>query len=97
MKIAKVAITNVLIWVAAWTPYAAVAMIGCFGNKLFVTPLVAQIPSFGAKTASIFNPLVFAFNHPKYRQALNVKCPCFGIKEKDDSTEDDSKTVKTET
>ena len=36
VKIAKVAITNVLIWVAAWTPYAAVAMIGCFGNKLLV-------------------------------------------------------------
>ena len=36
MKIAKVAITNVLIWVAAWTPYAVIAMTGCFGNMALV-------------------------------------------------------------
>ena len=36
MKIAKVAITNVLIWVAAWTPYAVIAMMGCFGNSALV-------------------------------------------------------------
>ena len=36
IKIAKVAIGNIFIWVAAWTPYAVISMIGCFGNKSLV-------------------------------------------------------------
>ena len=46
VKIAKVAITNVLLWVCTWTPYAVITMIGVFGNQMLVTPLVAQLPSF---------------------------------------------------
>ena len=46
VKIAKVAITNVLLWIVTWTPYAIVAMIGVFGNQMLITPLVAQLPSF---------------------------------------------------
>ena len=54
---------------------------------------MAQIPAFGSKLASCFNPIVFAFHHPKYRQALNTSFPCLGITEE---PEDDTKTVKTE-
>ena len=46
VKIAKVAITNVFLWIVTWTPYATVAMIGVFGNQMLITPLVAQLPSF---------------------------------------------------
>jgi hypothetical protein len=30
-----------------------------------ITPLVSQVPSFMAKTASCLNPIVFAISHPK--------------------------------
>ena len=43
MKIAKVAITNVLIWYCTWTPYAMVVLIGQFGGKHLLTPLVSQV------------------------------------------------------
>ena len=44
------AVTNVLLWVCAWTPYAAVVLVGQFGNKDLLTPLTAQLPSMLAKT-----------------------------------------------
>lgn len=81
IRIAKVATTNVLIWALAWTPYAMVCLIGCFGNRSIITPLVSQIPAFFAKTACCFNPMVFALSHPKLRQAMAEKLPCLGIKE----------------
>ena len=56
VKIAKVAITNVLLWVATWTPYATIAMIGVFGNQMLITPLVAQLPSFLGNLVSFFHP-----------------------------------------
>ena len=49
VKIAKVAITNVMLWVCTWTPYAVITMIGVFGDQMMVTPLVAQLPSFLGK------------------------------------------------
>ena len=49
MLCGQVAITNVLLWAAAWTPYAVVALIGCYGNQMLVTPLVSQLPVFLGK------------------------------------------------
>lgn len=92
MRIAKVAITNVLIWAFAWTPYAVVVLIGCFGNRSLVTPLVCQLPSMFAKTACCFNPLVFAGSHPKFREALATKFPSLGINEKSNSAGSDKKS-----
>ena len=45
----QVAITNVLLWVCIWSPYAFVNMIAVFGNQSIVSPLVSQIPAFMGK------------------------------------------------
>jgi len=79
VRIAKVAITNVMLWLCTWTPYAIVTAIGCFGNQSFITPLVSQLPSFLAKTASCLNPVVYAVSHPKFREAIAKEIPCLGI------------------
>ena len=65
LKIAKVAVTNVLLWICIWSPYATVVIIGPFGNRDLITPLFSQCPSCAAKLASIFNPIMFALSHPK--------------------------------
>lgn len=70
LRITKVAISNVIIWIVAWTPYATVCMIGSFGDKSLVTPLTSQLPAFFAKLASALNPVVLAISHPNYRKAL---------------------------
>ena len=46
VKIAKVAITNVLLWICIWTPYAAISAFPALGAGEYVTPLVSQLPSF---------------------------------------------------
>jgi len=79
MKIAKVAVTNVLLWIAIWSPYATVVIMGVFGNRDLITPLGSQIPACAAKMASIFNPIMFALAHPKYREALGEKFPCLVV------------------
>ena len=49
IKIAKVAITNVLLWFCIWTPYAAVSAFPVLGLKAYLTPLVDAMPSFLGK------------------------------------------------
>lgn len=91
MRIAKVAITNVSIWVISWTPYAITVMTAAFITRAHLTPLLTQMPSLLAKSASGFNPLVYAINHPKYREALSKEFPCLGVKEAGDNS--DTKTT----
>ncbi len=71
VRIAKVAVTNVMLWAVIWTPYAFVVFLSVIGSKSSITPLVSQIPSFMAKTASCLNPIVYAMSHPKCDNTLS--------------------------
>ena len=44
-----------------WTPYAVVSMMVAFGRKSMVSPTVAVIPSFFAKSSTAYNPLIYIF------------------------------------
>ncbi|ROT75856.1 opsin protein [Penaeus vannamei] len=46
VRIAKVACTNVALWVVCWTPYAAIVVQGLFFNQGPITPLVTMLPAF---------------------------------------------------
>ena len=65
MRIAKVALTAVLLWLMAYSPYLVTVLIGQFGPRHLVTPMVAQIPSMFFKIAACFNPIIYAISHPK--------------------------------
>ncbi|XP_047470333.1 compound eye opsin BCRH1-like [Penaeus chinensis] len=93
VRIAKVAVANVFLWLLTWTPYAYVVMTGLFGNQEKVTPLVSALPGLIAKTASVYNPIMFAISHPKFRLALQEAIPWFCVHEEKD---DDTKSSKTE-
>lgn len=40
-----------------------------------MTPYVCQIPSVVAKASAMWNPIVYAVSHPKYRRALQARVP----------------------
>lgn len=71
MRIAKVALMNISLWVAMWTPYAAIVLQGALGNQEKITPLVTILPALVCKCASIANPIIYAISHPKYRLVSN--------------------------
>ncbi len=68
IRIAKVACINVTLWVLAWTPFAAVCMLGTWGDTSKITPLICELPVILAKTSCVYNPIIYALSHPKYRE-----------------------------
>lgn len=48
-------------FLVCWTPYAVVSMMVAFGRKSMVSPTVAIIPSFFAKSSTAYNPLIYVF------------------------------------
>nr|CAH0110309.1 unnamed protein product [Daphnia galeata] len=69
IRIAKVALLNIALWAGMWTPYAAITL-KLIGDQSNITTLVTIWPALIAKSASIWNPVVYAISHPNFRVAL---------------------------
>ncbi|CAL4102269.1 unnamed protein product, partial [Meganyctiphanes norvegica] len=83
VRIAKVALTNVSLWLICWTPYASIVFQGVFLDQSGITPLSSMVPALIAKSASAYNPVVYAINHPRFRKAMTTSFPGFCIHERD--------------
>jgi len=91
-RLAKVALTTVSLWFIAWTPYLIIN----FGGMLYkpiISPVFTIWGSLFAKANAVYNPIVYAISHPKYRNALEKKLPCLSCKGED--TGSDSVSVTT--
>ncbi|XP_038846709.1 opsin-3 [Salvelinus namaycush] len=69
-KVAVMFLLMISCFLVCWTPYAVVSMMEAFGRKSMVTPAVAIIPSFFAKSSTAYNPLIYIFMSRKFRRCL---------------------------
>lgn len=95
IRIAKTAFTIFFLFILSWTPYGIVSMIGAFGDRSTLTPLVTMIPAVCAKIVSCIDPWIYAISHPRYRQELEKRLPWLGIRETcdDNSSSSDTKSA----
>lgn len=96
MRVAKVAIFNVTLWIICWTPYCAVTVQGLFFDQSSITPLLSTLPALLAKSCSTYNPMVYALGHPRYRAAMMEHVPFCCVIEQDAKSGGDSKSTATE-
>nr|ADQ01810.1 opsin protein [Leptuca pugilator] len=95
IRIAKTALVNVSLWFICWTPYAAISLQGVMGDTKGITPLISTLPALLAKSASCYNPFVYAISHPKYRLAITQYMPWFCVHEAETKSNDDSQSTST--
>nr|QWV42636.1 ultraviolet sensitive opsin [Lytta caraganae] len=93
IRIAKAAITVCFLFVASWTPYACLALIGAYGDQRLLTPAVTMIPACTCKLVACIDPYVYAISHPKYRLELQKRLPWLAIRENEIS---DAQSTTTE-
>ncbi|CAH1403579.1 unnamed protein product [Nezara viridula] len=73
-KLAKVALMTISLWFLAWTPYLVINYSGIF-ETFKISPLFTIWGSLFAKANAVYNPIVYAISHPKYKIALQQKFP----------------------
>ncbi|CDQ58534.1 unnamed protein product [Oncorhynchus mykiss] len=73
-KVAVMFLLMISCFLVCWTPYAVVSMMEAFGRKSMVTPAIAIIPSFFAKSSTAYNPLIYMFMSRKVRGPLTHLC-----------------------
>jgi len=83
-RLAKVALTTVSLWFMAWTPYMVINFTGMVDRDR-INPLFTIWGSLFAKANAVYNPIVYAISHPKYRAALEKKLPCLACVSEQDS------------
>jgi len=79
IRLAKVALMNVSLWFIAWTPYLVINFAGIFAPHM-INPLFTIWGALFAKANAIYNPIIYAISHPRYRAALEKKVPCLACK-----------------
>jgi len=90
IRIAKTAMFNIALWIGCWTPYAAITLQGSMGEFSGLKPLTTTLPALLAKSASCYNPFVYAIGHPKFRQAMTVHMPWFCVHEEETKSDNHS-------
>jgi len=98
-RLAKVALVTVTLWFIAWTPYTVINVAGMV-YKPMISPLFTIWGSVFAKANAVYNPIVYAISHPKYKAALYKKMPCLACNGESDhppsSGASDNSSVATE-
>ncbi|XP_009988306.1 PREDICTED: opsin-3, partial [Tauraco erythrolophus] len=60
-KVAKMCFLMISTFLICWMPYAVVSLLVTYGYSNLVTPTVAIIPSFFAKSSTAYNPVIYIF------------------------------------
>ncbi|XP_029296068.1 opsin 4xb [Cottoperca gobio] len=75
-KLAKIAFVVIVVYVLSWSPYACVTLISWAGHADILSPYSKAVPAIIAKASAIYNPIIYAIIHNKYRMTLAEKFPC---------------------
>ena len=65
----------------SWTPYAVVSAVAAFGNPDDVSAVAGAIPALLAKSAIVFNPIIYTLMNPRFRNSAFELVPCKKIRE----------------
>ncbi|XP_043913955.1 opsin-3 [Protopterus annectens] len=69
-KVAKMCFLMIFTFLVCWMPYAVVSLLMAHGHSNIISPTVAIIPSFFAKSSTTYNPIIYIFMSRKFRRCL---------------------------
>uniref|UniRef100_A0A8D0BUJ3 Opsin-3 n=1 Tax=Salvator merianae TaxID=96440 RepID=A0A8D0BUJ3_SALMN len=69
-KVAKMCFLMITTFLICWMPYAVVSLLIAYGYDHLITPTVAVVPSFFAKSSTAYNPVIYIFMNRKFRRCL---------------------------
>ncbi|KAM9463032.1 vertebrate ancient long opsin b [Clarias gariepinus] len=77
--VARMVIVMIIAYMVGWTPYAAFSIIVTAYPTIYIDPRVAAAPAFFAKTAAVYNPVIYVFMNKQFRKCLIQMCKGNGI------------------
>lgn len=67
IRATKIILLNIVAFLAAWTPFAVVALLGQFSNAR-LNPAAVTIPAVFAKSSTVYQPIIFGICDPQCKR-----------------------------
>ena len=91
----KIGMKLITMFVLSWGPYAAIAFTGQFINPQLIFPMLQLIPVVMAKSASAWNPIIYAISNRRFKRELSkifMEKLCSGMTLTETSTDTHSRS-----
>ncbi|XP_059904991.1 parapinopsin-like [Gadus macrocephalus] len=76
LQVARMVALMVLAFLVAWLPYAALALTVMLDPSLYISPQIATVPVFLAKSSTMFNPIIYIFMNRQFRDCTVLTLLC---------------------
>ncbi|XP_036402340.1 vertebrate ancient long opsin a [Megalops cyprinoides] len=77
-QVTRMVVVMIVAYMVGWTPYAAFSITVTACPTIHLDPLLAAIPAFFAKTAAVYNPVIYVFMNKQFRKCLIQLFSCNG-------------------
>ena len=72
VKTAQIAFCCVVLFCVSWTPYAVIGWLGVLGFRDLINPWAVFLSAVFAKGSTLYNPIVYALSHPRFRKKVQT-------------------------
>uniref|UniRef100_A0A8C5Q159 G-protein coupled receptors family 1 profile domain-containing protein n=1 Tax=Leptobrachium leishanense TaxID=445787 RepID=A0A8C5Q159_9ANUR len=83
-EVTRMVIIMIIAFLICWSPYAAFSILVTARPTIELDPRLSAIPAFFAKTASMYNPVIYVFMNKQFRRCLLQMFHC-SVKESKES------------
>ncbi|XP_023697691.1 vertebrate ancient long opsin a [Paramormyrops kingsleyae] len=77
-QVTRMVVVMIVAFMVGWTPYAAFSIVVTACPTLHLDPRLAAVPAFFAKTAAVYNPVIYIFMNKQFRTCLIQLFKCNG-------------------
>ncbi|KAK3601894.1 hypothetical protein CHS0354_041831 [Potamilus streckersoni] len=80
MRVSSSFCATFIVFLFSWTPYCIVCFVGIFGDIHVIPPALQTLPAICAKSASVWNPIVYVATNKQLRIGFYNILPCDELK-----------------
>ncbi|KYO42267.1 opsin-VA [Alligator mississippiensis] len=78
-QVTRMVVIMILAYLVCWSPYAAFSILVTACPSMELNPCLAAMPAFFAKTATVYNPIIYVFMNKQFRRCLIQMFKCSDI------------------
>ncbi|XP_044154769.1 opsin-VA-like [Bufo gargarizans] len=92
-EVTRMVVIMILAFLICWTPYAALSILVTAHPTIKLDPRLSSIPAFFAKTASMYNPIIYVFMNKQFRRCLLQMFHCNDLETKESNNPTSERVV----
>ncbi|CAH2322423.1 opsin-VA-like [Pelobates cultripes] len=92
-EVTRMVIIMIIAFLICWSPYAAFSILVTARPTIDLDPRLSAIPAFFAKTASMYNPVIYVFMNKQFRRCLLQMFHCNSKESKESNNNPTSERV----